>query len=73
MLISHGGPVTSLVQSSAGVAASVPLPAIGQMFGLGGMSVFAIPVERLVAQVALCQSGALSSSTPKFDPPTISR
>ena len=60
MLISQGGPVTSLVQSNAGVAASVPVPAMGQIGGLGGLSVLGIPVERLVAQVVLCHTGGLS-------------
>jgi len=40
----------------AGVAASVPVPEIGQMAELGGLSVLAIPVTRLLAQDALCQS-----------------
>ena len=65
--------MTSLVQSSAGVAASVPIPSMGQIFGLGGLSVLGTPVERLVAHAPLCQSGALSLWTPKFEPPTTSR
>src|SRR6476646_8489456 len=63
----------SLVRSIAGVSASVPVPAIGQTFGLDGKSVAINPVERLVMQVALCQSGLLSLRTPKFEPPTISK
>jgi hypothetical protein len=39
------------------------------MFGLGGLSVFGMPVERFVGQLPLCQSEALSLWTPKFDPP----
>ena len=55
MSISQGGPVTSFVQSNSGVGASVPLPEMGQMAGLAGLSVFSAPftvgaVEALCAQ-----------------------
>src|SRR5215467_5132980 len=63
-----GAQVVSLVQSMAGVAASVPTPQIGQTFGLDGVSVFAIPVLKFVRQLELCQSGLLSECTPKFEP-----
>src|SRR3974390_1207315 len=64
---------TSLVQSTAGVVASVPVPQIGQTFGLEGLSVFTVPALRLVMQLVLCQSGLLSECTPKLEPPTVSR
>ena len=57
ILISPGGPLVSLVVSIAGVSASVPVPAIGQMFGLAGLSVATVPEARLVVQAELCQSG----------------
>ena len=63
----------SLVASMAGVAASVPTPEIGQIAGLGGLSVLAMLVARLVEQVLLCQSELLSLCTPKLEPPTTSR
>src|SRR5215470_7509466 len=63
----------SLVRSMAGVAASVPVPAIGHTFELEGKSVTTVPDTRFGVQLALCQSGALSLRTPKFDPPTTSR
>ena len=71
-LMSQGGTLTSFEQSTAGVAASVPLPAIGQI-ALGVDSKLGFPLARLVTQEVLCQRGLLSSSTPKFDPPTVSR
>src|SRR5271169_769310 len=73
MLMSPGGPCVSLDMSMAGVAASVPLPVIGQTAPDGGLSVSGTPVARFVMQFALCQSGALSLSTPKLEPPTTSR
>ena len=50
MLFTPGGPVVSLVVSIAGVAASVPVPEIGQMFGEAGLSVETVPEARLVVQ-----------------------
>src|SRR5215831_2614945 len=64
---------TSLVQSTAGVSASVPSPVIGQMLGLDGLSVLTDAEARFGVQVALCQSGLLSLCTPKLEPPAISR
>src|SRR6202021_3142292 len=75
---------TSFQLSTAGVTASVPVPAIGQIAvvsngtGAGTVvpppsSAFTIPVARLGVQARLCQSGALSLRTPKFEPPTISK
>src|SRR5450755_448868 len=77
--ISHPAPVSgfpgglgSLVQSRAGVAASVPLPSMGQI-GAETDSKDTNPLLRFVAQLRLCQFGGLSLRTPKFEPPTISR
>jgi hypothetical protein len=49
------------------------VPEMGQMLGVGGLSVAAVPEARLVVQEKSCQSGLLSLSTPKFEPPTTSR
>jgi hypothetical protein len=58
MLMVPGKPWLSLLKSIAGVAASVPVPVIGQIpFGLAGLSVDGTPVERLVAQDVLCHAG----------------
>jgi hypothetical protein len=51
MLMSPGGPWVSLLKSIAGVAASVPVPQIGQMMPLAGLSVATIPEDRLVVQL----------------------
>ena len=67
------GGVISFVTLIATVGASMPVPAIGQTSGLGGTSVATSPDARFGVHVALCQSGELSVSTPKFDPPTTSR
>src|SRR5579872_679425 len=67
--------------STAGVAASLPRPEIGQTavvsIGMGGVprssSAFTRPEEILGVQLVLPQFGGLSLRTPKLDPPTISR
>lgn len=61
------------MQSMAGVAASVPVPQIGQTVELAGLSVFGKPEDRFVTQLKLCQSGLLSECTPKLEPPATSR
>src|SRR5712692_6688502 len=72
-----GAQLVSFVQSIAGVAASDPVPKMGQTLGLAGLSVLAVAVAvavaKLLVHVALCQSGLLSLCTPKFEPPTTSR
>src|SRR6266436_4859629 len=74
--IREQGAVHSLPELSiAGVAASVPVPEIGQTAPLLGVSKFADGglVSRFGVHAELCQSGPLSLRTPKFEPPTISR
>src|SRR5579871_3948018 len=85
MLARYGkvGSVTSFQLSTASVLASVPVPAMGQTLplskGTGGgageapSSALTMPVAMFGRQFRLCQSGALSLRTPKFEPPTISR
>src|SRR5271166_2110552 len=79
----------SFQSSTAGVAASIPFPEIGQTLsvsigtgadGPGGTAVaasssaFTIPLTMLGVQgVALPQFGGLSLRMPKFEPPMISR
>jgi hypothetical protein len=67
------GGLVSLKVSITGVAASVPVPVIGQMFGKVPLSNDVIPEARFVVHVRSCQSGELSFKTPKFDPPVTSR
>src|SRR5271157_4152549 len=64
--------LVSLLKSKAGVAASVPVPQMGQ-FGTESLSKCVVADARLVTQLVLCQSGELSFSIPKLDPPTTSR
>jgi len=67
------GGAVSFDMSKTGVAASVPLPAIGQTFGLDETSYDVVPETIFGAQPPLCQSGLLSFRTPKLEPPTTSR
>ena len=67
------GGLVSLNVSITGVAASVPVPEIGQMFGNVPLSNEVIPDARFGVHVRSCQSGELSFRTPKFEPPVTSR
>src|SRR5579863_2538035 len=79
------GPPTSFQVSTAGVAASMPVPAMGQMLPVSSFdgtpgalvpppsSAFTMPETIFGEQLVLPQFGELSLRTPKFEPPTISR
>ena len=67
------GGVISFVVSTTGVAASVPVPAIGQLAPKEELSNAVVPETMFVVQAPLCQSGLLSFRTPKFEPPVTSR
>src|ERR1700676_2571552 len=74
---------TSFQKSPAGVAASIPDPAIGQTLPISRVTVvgalppklsaFTAPVIRCGVQLLSCQAGSLSLRIPKLEPPTISR
>ena len=54
------GGLVSFVRSKTGVAASVPVPQIGQTLGLEDTSKDVMPESRFVVQVVTCQSGLWS-------------
>ena len=53
ILIVPGGPCVSFAKSMAGVAASVPLPAMGHIRPDAGLSVAGMPDARFVVQDVL--------------------
>ena len=74
MSVSGGVDVSFTLLSSTGVAASVPVPAIGQTIPVLGLSVFVTcPGVMFGEHFLLCQSGYWSDRSLKFEPPTTSK